>query len=117
MSQTIEQIGPWLNAVGVPGLLAVGLYALHKGWVVTGREHARTTDEAARLRREDLRRYEELKAERDEWKATALRHLTVAERAVGTAETAATAATAARTQTTTTPTTPNVRSPGRGGGG
>lgn len=89
MSLTVEQIGPWLNGAGVPGLLAVGLYALHRGWFVTAREHQRACDERDRLRREDLRRYEELKAERDEWKAAALRHLNVAERAVHTVERAA----------------------------
>jgi hypothetical protein len=86
MDSFIEQIGPWLNAVGVPGLLAVGLYAMHRGWLVTGREHCRVCDEAYRLRKEDLRRYEELKAERDEWKSAALRNLNIAERAVGTVE-------------------------------
>ena len=89
MGNTLEQIGPWLNAVGVPGLLAVGLYALHKGWVVTGREYHKAAEERDKLRQEDLRRYAELRAERDEWKDTALRHLNVAERAVGTAERAA----------------------------
>ena len=93
MTEGLEQIGPWMNALGVPGLLAVGLYALHKGWVVTGREHERACRECSRLREEDLRRYEEIKAERDEWKAAALRNLNVAENAVHTvaraAETAA----------------------------
>ena len=81
----LEQIIPWVNAVGVPGLLAVGLYALHKGWIVTGREHGRVGQDCERIRREDLQRYQELKAERDEWKAAALRNLHVAERAVDTA--------------------------------
>jgi hypothetical protein len=89
MTQELEQLGPWLNALGVPGLLAVGLYALHKGWVVTGREHERARSECDKLREEDLRRYQEMKAERDEWKAAALRNLNVAERAVHTVARAA----------------------------
>ena len=59
------------------------------GWVVTGREHDRACGECERIRAEDLRRYEELKAERDEWKAAALRNLNVAERAVHTVARAA----------------------------
>jgi hypothetical protein len=133
MNPTLEQIGPWLNAVGVPGLLAVGLYALHRGWVVTGREHRRACDERDRLRREDLRRcddrYGELKAERDEWKAAALRHLSVAERAVDTAEVAAKTAEAKAAAGGQTAPRPGHgrgagkdyrdydRPPGRGGGG
>ncbi len=89
METGLEQLGPWMNALGVPGLLAVGLYALHKGWVVMGREHERTCEEREKLRDEDLRRYEEMKAERDEWKSAALRHLNVAERAVHTVAKAA----------------------------
>jgi hypothetical protein len=85
----LEQIGPWLNALGVPGVLAVGLYALHKGWVVTGREHERASIEYDKQREEDLRRYDEMKAEREDWKAAALRHLNVAERAVHTVAQAA----------------------------
>ena len=85
----MEQIVPWVNAVGVPGLLAVGLYALHKGWVVTGREFQRACEECGKARAEDMRRLAELKAERDEWKAAALRNLDVAERAVDTAAQAA----------------------------
>lgn len=81
----LEQIIPWANAVGVPSLLAVGLFALHKGWIVIGREHIRACQECDRIRLEDLQRYQELKAERDEWKAAALRNLNVAERAVDTA--------------------------------
>ena len=89
MAVGLEQVGPWLNGLGVPGLLAVGLYALHKGWVVTGREHERACGECERTRAEDLHRFEEMKAERDEWKAAALRNLNVAERAVHTAARAA----------------------------
>ena len=84
MTQGLEQLGPWINALGVPGLLAVVVYALHRGWVVTGREHERARRECDKLRGEDLRRYQEMKAERDEWKASALRNLNVAERAVHT---------------------------------
>src|SRR5687768_7381483 len=81
----LEQIVPWVNAIGVPGLLAVGLYAFHKGWVVTGREHDEACKDCDALRTEDRQRYLELRAERDEWKAAALRHLDVAESAVSTA--------------------------------
>lgn len=86
MNETLEHLGPWVNGLGVPGLLAVGLYALHRGWIVTGREHRQACEDRDRSRREESRRFEHLKAERDEWKALAMRHLVVAERAVDAAE-------------------------------
>jgi hypothetical protein len=95
MNEGLEQLIPWVNAVGVPGLLAVGLYALHKGWIITGREHQRAYEDCVKIRLEDLKRYDEMKAERDEWKAAALRNLNVAERAVQTV--ARTAETVSRT--------------------
>jgi hypothetical protein len=86
MNDALQNIGPWVNALGVPGVLTVALYALHKGWVVTGREYRRACEECEKIRREDFERHEQLRAERDEWKAAALRHLNVAERAVDTAD-------------------------------
>lgn len=29
----------WLQSAGLPGAMAVFIFALHKGWIVTGREH------------------------------------------------------------------------------
>lgn len=71
-----EMFGNAVKYFGVPGAIFLAIiFAMQKGWLITGREH-----------NDDLRRYEALKTEKDYWRDLALRATTTAEKATAVAQ-------------------------------